>query len=86
MFGRGVFLTGNNFHSIVIVVPLHVSKLSRVLKRLAAYHFWALKVKGAATDPRRLTVDRSVSNLGEFIDRRIMPVLEKTGKFRILTR
>jgi hypothetical protein len=37
MFGRGVFLKGKNFHSVVIVVPLHVSKFSRVLKKLTAY-------------------------------------------------
>jgi hypothetical protein len=37
MFGRGVFLKGKNFHSIVIVVPLHVSKFYRVLKKLTAY-------------------------------------------------
>jgi hypothetical protein len=36
MFGRGVFLKGKNCHSIVIVVPLHVSKLFRVLKKLTA--------------------------------------------------
>jgi hypothetical protein len=36
-FSRGVFLKGKNFHSIVIVVPLHVSKFYRVLKKLAAY-------------------------------------------------
>jgi hypothetical protein len=36
MFGRGVFLKGKNFHSIVIVVPLGVSKFSRVLKKLTA--------------------------------------------------
>jgi hypothetical protein len=37
MFGRGVFLKGKNFDSIVIVVPLHVSKFYRVLKKLTAY-------------------------------------------------
>jgi hypothetical protein len=37
MFGRGVFLKVKNFHSIVIVVRLHVSKFSRVLKKLTAY-------------------------------------------------
>jgi hypothetical protein len=37
MFGRGVFLKGENFHSIVIVVPLHVSKFYRVIKKLTAY-------------------------------------------------
>jgi hypothetical protein len=37
MFGGGVFLKGKNFHSIVIVVPLHVSKFYRVLKKLTAY-------------------------------------------------
>jgi hypothetical protein len=36
MFGRGVFLKGKNLHSIVIVVPLHVSKFSRALKKLTA--------------------------------------------------
>jgi hypothetical protein len=36
MFGRGIFLKGKNFHSIVIVVPLHVSKFYRVLKKLRA--------------------------------------------------
>jgi hypothetical protein len=37
MFGRGVFLKGKNFHSIVIVVPLHVLKFYRVLKKLITY-------------------------------------------------
>jgi hypothetical protein len=37
MFGRGVFLKVKNFHSIVIDVPLHVSKFLRVLKKLTAY-------------------------------------------------
>jgi hypothetical protein len=37
MFGRGVFLKGKNYHSIVIVVPLHVSNFSRVLKKLTAH-------------------------------------------------
>jgi hypothetical protein len=37
MFGRGVLLKGKDFHSIVIVVPLHVSKFYRVLKKLTAY-------------------------------------------------
>jgi hypothetical protein len=37
MFGRGVFLKAKNFHSIVIVVPLHVSKFYRVLKKLTAW-------------------------------------------------
>jgi hypothetical protein len=37
MFGRGVFLKDKNFHSIVIVVPLHVSKFYRVLKKLTAW-------------------------------------------------
>jgi hypothetical protein len=37
MFGRGVFLKGKNFDSIVIVVPLHVSKFYRVLKKSTAY-------------------------------------------------
>jgi hypothetical protein len=37
MFGRGVFLKGKSFHSIVIVVPLHVSKFYRVLKKLTAH-------------------------------------------------
>jgi hypothetical protein len=37
VFGRGVFLKGKNFHSIVIVVPLQVSKSYRVLKKLTAY-------------------------------------------------
>jgi hypothetical protein len=37
MFGRGVFLKGKNFRSIVIVVPLHVSTFYRVLKKLTAY-------------------------------------------------
>jgi hypothetical protein len=37
MFGGGVFLKGKNSHSIVIVVPLHVSKFYRVLKKLTAY-------------------------------------------------
>jgi hypothetical protein len=37
MFGRGVFLKGKNFHSIMIVVPLHGSKFYRVLKKLMAY-------------------------------------------------
>jgi hypothetical protein len=36
MFGRGIFLKGKNFHSIVIVVLLRVSKFSRVLKKLMA--------------------------------------------------
>jgi hypothetical protein len=36
MFGRGVVLKGKTFHSIVIVVPLHVSKFYRVLKKLTA--------------------------------------------------
>jgi hypothetical protein len=39
MFGRAVSLKGKNFDSIVIVVPLHVSKFYRVLKKLTAY--WA---------------------------------------------
>jgi hypothetical protein len=37
MFGRAVFLKRKNFHSIVIVVPVHVSKFYRVLKKLTAY-------------------------------------------------
>jgi hypothetical protein len=37
VFGRGVFLKGESFDSIVIVVPLHVSKFYRVLKKLTAY-------------------------------------------------
>jgi hypothetical protein len=36
MFGRGVFLKSKTFHSIVIVVPLPVSKFYRVLKKLTA--------------------------------------------------
>jgi hypothetical protein len=34
VFGRGVFLKGKNCDSIVIVVPLQVSKFYRVLKKL----------------------------------------------------
>jgi hypothetical protein len=37
MFGSGVFLKSKNFHLIVIVVPFHVSKFYRVLKKLTAY-------------------------------------------------
>jgi hypothetical protein len=37
MFGRGVFLKEKSFHSIVIAVPLHVSKFYRVRKKLTAY-------------------------------------------------
>jgi hypothetical protein len=37
MFGRGVFLKDKNFHSIVIVVALHVSKFYRVPKKLTAW-------------------------------------------------
>jgi hypothetical protein len=37
MFGRGAFLKSKNFDSMVIVVPLHVSKSYRVLKELTAY-------------------------------------------------
>jgi hypothetical protein len=37
MFGQGVFLKGKNFDSIVIVVPLHVAKFYRVLKKLTAW-------------------------------------------------
>jgi hypothetical protein len=37
MFGRDVFLKGKRFHSIVVLVPFHVSKLSRVHKELIAY-------------------------------------------------
>jgi hypothetical protein len=37
MFGRGVSLKGKTLHSIVIVVPLHVSKFYRVLKKLTAF-------------------------------------------------
>jgi hypothetical protein len=36
MFGRGVLLKDKNFDSIAIVVPLHISKFSRVLKKLTA--------------------------------------------------
>jgi hypothetical protein len=35
--GRSVFCGGQNFHSIVIVVPLHVLKSSRVLTKLTSY-------------------------------------------------
>jgi hypothetical protein len=35
--GRSAFCGGQNFHSIVIVVSLHVSKSSRVLKKGTAY-------------------------------------------------
>jgi hypothetical protein len=38
MFSRGVFLKSKNCHSIVIVVPLHVSKFFRVLKKFTACH------------------------------------------------
>jgi hypothetical protein len=38
IFGRGVFLKGKNFHSIVIVVPLHVSKSCQAIKKLTAYN------------------------------------------------
>jgi hypothetical protein len=37
MLGGGVFLKAKNFHSIVIVVPLHASNGPRVLKKLTAY-------------------------------------------------
>jgi hypothetical protein len=37
MFGRCVFLKDKYFYSIVIVVPLRVSKFYRVLKKLTAY-------------------------------------------------
>jgi hypothetical protein len=58
MFGGGVFLKGKNFHSIVIVVPLHVSKFYRALKKLTAYlrafhvpdHF--REVRSAYSSPR----------------------------------
>jgi hypothetical protein len=36
MFDRGGFLIGKAFHSIVVLVPLHVSKFYRVLKKLTA--------------------------------------------------
>jgi hypothetical protein len=36
MFGRGVFLKGKNFHSIVIATPPQFSDLYRVLKKLTA--------------------------------------------------
>jgi hypothetical protein len=51
MFGRGVFLKGKNFHSIVIVVPLHVSKLYRVLKKLTAYLRPPLNMKKVSHRP-----------------------------------
>jgi hypothetical protein len=34
MIGQSVFCDGQNFHSIVTVAPLHVSKPSRVLEEL----------------------------------------------------
>jgi hypothetical protein len=34
MFGRGVFLKGKNFDSIVIVLPLQISNIYRVFKKL----------------------------------------------------
>jgi hypothetical protein len=35
--GRGGFFGCQNFHSIVIVAPSHISKLSRAFKKLTAY-------------------------------------------------
>jgi hypothetical protein len=37
IFGRGVFLNGKNFHSIVIVARVHISRFSRVLKKLTVW-------------------------------------------------
>jgi hypothetical protein len=49
MSGQGIFLKAKNFHSIVIVVPLHVSNFSGVLKKLTAspgrvFHFGLFKI------------------------------------------
>jgi hypothetical protein len=37
MIGQWAFCAGQNIHSVVVVVPLHVSKSSRVLKKLITY-------------------------------------------------
>jgi hypothetical protein len=50
MFGRGVFLKGKSFHSIVIVVPLHVSKFCWVLKKLTAQLWGRFSVFDASAD------------------------------------
>jgi hypothetical protein len=35
--GRSAFCGRQNFHSIVIIIPFHVSKYSPVLKKLTSY-------------------------------------------------
>jgi hypothetical protein len=37
MIGRSAFCGRQNFHSIMIIIPLHVSKYSPVLKTLTSY-------------------------------------------------
>jgi hypothetical protein len=54
MFGRGVFLKGKIFHSIVILVPLHVSKFYRVVKKLIASSGGSDAIKHRKTLPMSL--------------------------------
>jgi hypothetical protein len=57
----GLFVEGQNFHSIVIVVPLHVSNFLRMLKRLKASS--CVRVFNISADNQKIISASSELNL-----------------------